>query len=176
MLTIDDANQVRTSMMQQATLNLGGGKEVAARAGPDTRADGGRRMVLIERRRVTIRRRVRGVKMHLSLPIENYLGVAIGREQRRDGAFLPHQPRASRSRVLRAPQRGARPCRHARRAAPFRRLLRHAAAFRRLRAACRGWRAPAPRGAAGALRKTPPPRLGLAPASSFSRRAGDHRP
>ena len=87
MLTIDDANQVRTSMMQQATLNLGGAREVAARAGPDTRADGGRRMVLIERRCVTIRRRVRGVKMHLSLPIKSYLGVAIGREQRRDGAF-----------------------------------------------------------------------------------------
>ena len=87
MLAIQNANRVRTGMMQQATLNLGGGREVAARASPDPRADGGRRMVLIERRCVTIRRRVRGVKMHLSLPIKSYFGVAIGREQRRDGAF-----------------------------------------------------------------------------------------
>jgi hypothetical protein len=74
-------------MMQQATFNLGGGKEVAARAGPDPRADGGRRMVLIERRCVTIRRRVQGMKMLLSLPVQGYLGVAIRREQRRDGAI-----------------------------------------------------------------------------------------
>ncbi|MGA2637419.1 DUF6101 family protein [Methylocella sp.] len=73
--------------MQQATFNLGGGKEVAARAGPDPRADGGRRMVLIERRCVTIRRRVQGMKMLLSLPVQSYLGVAIRREQRRDGAI-----------------------------------------------------------------------------------------
>ena len=73
--------------MQQATLNLGGGRQVAARAAPDARADGGRRMVLIERWRVTIRRRVQGMKMHLSLPVQSYLGVAIGREQRRDGAL-----------------------------------------------------------------------------------------
>ncbi len=73
-------------MMQQATFDLGGGRKVAARAGPDPRADGGRRMVLIERGRVTIRRRVHGMKMHLSLPVQSYLGVAIRREQRRDGA------------------------------------------------------------------------------------------
>jgi hypothetical protein len=86
MLAILNRTPVRTGMMQQATLNLGGGMEVAARACPDPRADGGRRMVLIERRCVTIRRRVRGIKMHLSLPVQSYLGVAIGREQRRDGA------------------------------------------------------------------------------------------
>jgi hypothetical protein len=87
MLAIQNENSVRTGMMQQTTLNLGGGREVAARGGPDPRADGGCRMVLIERRCVTIRRRVRGIKMHLSLPVQSYLGVAIGREQGRDGAL-----------------------------------------------------------------------------------------
>nr|WP_244605637.1 hypothetical protein [Methylocella tundrae] len=58
--------------------------EIIARVGPDPRADGGCRTVLISPRCVTIRRRLRGMKMHLSVPVVNYFGVAIARGQRRD--------------------------------------------------------------------------------------------
>lgn len=71
--------------MQQATLNVGTAKEIAARVADDPRADGGRRMVLLDSRCVTIRRRVQGMKMLLSVPVESYRGVAIGCEKRPEG-------------------------------------------------------------------------------------------
>jgi hypothetical protein len=72
--------------MQQFLFDLGPGKAVATRAGLDPRADGGRRTIFIERRCVTIRRMVRGMKMNLSLPVQSFLGVAIGRYRGQDGA------------------------------------------------------------------------------------------
>ncbi len=72
--------------MRQATLNVGTADEIAARVADDPRADGGRRMVLLAPRYVTIKRRLRGVKMHLSVPVESYRGVVIACEQRPEGA------------------------------------------------------------------------------------------
>lgn len=71
--------------MQQALLIVGTNDEIAACVADDARADGGRRMVLLDPRYVTIKRRLQGMKMHLSVPIENYLGVAIASEKRLDG-------------------------------------------------------------------------------------------
>lgn len=73
--------------MQQAMFNVGTGDEIAARVADDARADGGRRMILLDPRYVTIKRRVGGMKMHLSVPIENYLGVVIACENQREGAL-----------------------------------------------------------------------------------------
>lgn len=73
--------------MQQVTFNAGTGHEIAARVAHDARADGGRRMVLLAPRRVTIKRRLQGMKMLLSVPVENYVGVVIACRERPNGAF-----------------------------------------------------------------------------------------
>lgn len=73
--------------MQQTIFALETANEIATRVGHDPRADGGRRMVLLGQRCVTIKRRLQGMKMHLSVPIKNYLGVVIACEERPDGAL-----------------------------------------------------------------------------------------
>ncbi|WP_051335463.1 DUF6101 family protein [Methylocapsa acidiphila] len=73
--------------MTQAVLNVGTRDELAARVADDPRADGGRRMVLLGPRSITIKRRLQGMKMHLSVPIESYCGVAVACELRPEGAL-----------------------------------------------------------------------------------------
>ena len=43
----------------------------------DATADGAARVIEIDRERVLVRRSVRGVRMRLNLPLENFLGVAL---------------------------------------------------------------------------------------------------
>lgn len=74
--------------MQHATLDLGTQTELAMRVAYDPRADGKRRMILLGERYVTIKRRLRGMKMHLSVPVESYTGVVMTREDRPEGAFF----------------------------------------------------------------------------------------
>jgi Family of unknown function (DUF6101) len=74
--------------MQKALITLSAGSEIAARLADDPRADGGRRMIFLGPRYVTIKRRMQGVKMHLRVPVQNYMGVVLSREERRDGAFF----------------------------------------------------------------------------------------
>ena len=73
--------------MRLALFDLGLGTELATRVAFDPRADDGHRMILLGQRCVTIKRRLRGVKMHLSVPVENYLGVVMAHEGRPDGAI-----------------------------------------------------------------------------------------
>jgi hypothetical protein len=73
--------------MRQAQFELGGGPELATKVAFDPRADDGRRLILLGRRTVTIKRRLRGVKMHLSVPVETYLGVIMAREGQPDGVL-----------------------------------------------------------------------------------------
>jgi len=62
--------------------------EIQTRAAHDARADGGRRMILLASRCITIKRRLRGVKMHLQVPIESYNGVVLTQEERPSGTFF----------------------------------------------------------------------------------------
>ncbi len=64
------------------------GQVFAAQLAEDARADGGRRMILLGPRYVTIKRRLQGVKMHLRVPVQNYLGVVLSCEKRGDRAFF----------------------------------------------------------------------------------------
>lgn len=73
--------------MRQAQFELGGRPELATKVAFDPRADDGRRLILLGRRTVTIKRRLRGVKMHLSVPVETYLGVIMAREGQPDGVL-----------------------------------------------------------------------------------------
>jgi hypothetical protein len=73
--------------MGQAHFELGGGPMLTTKVAFDPRADDGRRLILLGRRTVTIKRRLRGVKMHLSVPIETYLGVVMAREGQPDGVL-----------------------------------------------------------------------------------------
>jgi hypothetical protein len=73
--------------MHQAGFTLETGHEITTRVGHDPRADGGRRMVLLGPRCVMIKRRVQGMKMHLSVPVKNYVGVVIACEEGADGAL-----------------------------------------------------------------------------------------
>ncbi len=73
--------------MRQAHIDLGTGPELATKVAFDPRADDGRRLILLGRRIVTIRRRLRGVKMHLSVPVETYLGIVMAREGQPDGVL-----------------------------------------------------------------------------------------
>jgi hypothetical protein len=45
-------------------------------------------MILLAPRCVTIKRRLRGVKMHLRVPVESYAGVVLAREERPSSAFF----------------------------------------------------------------------------------------
>jgi hypothetical protein len=73
--------------MNQATLNSGTRQEIAARVAPDPRADGGRRTVLLTPRCISIKRRLRGIKMLLSVPVANYVGLVIASQHSRNGIF-----------------------------------------------------------------------------------------
>jgi hypothetical protein len=73
--------------MRQAQFELGGGPGLATKVAFDPRADDGRRLILLGRCTVTIKRRLRGVKMHLSVPVETYLGVIMAREGQPDGVL-----------------------------------------------------------------------------------------
>lgn len=73
--------------MQNAPFDVVIGAELATRIAHDARADGGRRMIMLDPRWVRIKRRVQGMKMHLSVPIKNYLGVAVGCDELSDGAL-----------------------------------------------------------------------------------------
>ena len=74
--------------MRQAQFASSASNEIQTRAAHDARADGGRRMILLAPRCVTIKRRLRGVKMHLRVPVESYAGVVLAREERPSGAFF----------------------------------------------------------------------------------------
>jgi len=73
--------------MQQAHLDLGTGPDRVTKVACDPRADDGRRLILLGRRTITIKRRLRGVKMHLSVPVETYQGVVMAREGQPDGVL-----------------------------------------------------------------------------------------
>lgn len=73
--------------MRQAHFDLGTGAELVTKVAFDPRADDGRRLILLGRRTVTIKRRLRGVKMHLSVPVDTYLGVVMAREGQPDGVL-----------------------------------------------------------------------------------------
>ena len=74
--------------MRQAQFASSASNEIQTRAAHDARADGGRRMILLAPRCVTIKRRLRGVKMHLRVPVESYAGVVLAREEHPSGAFF----------------------------------------------------------------------------------------
>jgi hypothetical protein len=74
--------------MRQALFVSDAPNEYRAWAAHDARADGGYRMILLAPRRITIMRRLRGVKMHLQVPVENYAGVVLAREERTSGRFF----------------------------------------------------------------------------------------
>lgn len=74
--------------MQKAQLPFSLGCDIAARLADDPRSDDGRRMIFLGPRYVTIKRRLQGVKMHLRVPVHNYVGVILSCEERRDGAFF----------------------------------------------------------------------------------------
>jgi hypothetical protein len=86
-LTFMSEVSARADIMRQATFNFWAGKEIAARIGHDARADGGRRIILLDPRRIMIKRRLRGMKMHLCVPVENYFGVLVDLEGRLEGGF-----------------------------------------------------------------------------------------
>ncbi len=71
--------------MQQAHSDLGPRRDHVTKVAYDPRADDGRRLILLGRRTITIKRRLRGVKMHVSVPVETYLGVVMAREGQPDG-------------------------------------------------------------------------------------------
>jgi len=67
--------------MRQALFASDAPNEFRAWAAHDARADGGYRMILLAPRRITIMRRLRGMKMHLQVPVETYEGVVLAREE-----------------------------------------------------------------------------------------------
>lgn len=74
--------------MRNAQFATGPRNEILARTALDARADGGRRMILLAPRCVTIRRHLRGMKMQLRVPVESYTGVVLSRENRPAGALF----------------------------------------------------------------------------------------
>jgi hypothetical protein len=74
--------------MRQALFASDAPNEYRAWAAHDARADGGYRMILLAPRRITIMRCLRGVKMHLQVPVENYEGVVLAHEERPSGRFF----------------------------------------------------------------------------------------
>jgi hypothetical protein len=74
--------------MRQALFASDAPNEYRAWAAHDARADGGYRMILLAPRRITIMRRLRGVNMHLQVPVENYEGVVLAHEERPSGRFF----------------------------------------------------------------------------------------
>ena len=74
--------------MRQALFASDAPNEFRAWAAHDARADGGYRMILLAPRRITIMRCLRGVKMHLQVPVENYEGVVLAHEERPSGRFF----------------------------------------------------------------------------------------
>ena len=74
--------------MRHAQFASGASNEIQTRAAHDARADGGRRMILLAPRYITIKRRLRGMKMHLRVPVESYAGVVLAREVSPSSAFF----------------------------------------------------------------------------------------
>jgi Family of unknown function (DUF6101) len=74
--------------MRNALFAAGAPNAMLARAADDARADGGRRMILLAPRCVTIRRRLRGVKMQLLVPVDSYKGIVLSREDHSSGALF----------------------------------------------------------------------------------------
>jgi len=74
--------------MRQALFASDAPNEYRAWAAHDARADGGYRMILLAPRRIIIMRRLRGVKMHLQVPVQSYEGVVLAREERPSGGFF----------------------------------------------------------------------------------------
>jgi Family of unknown function (DUF6101) len=74
--------------MQNALFAAGAPNAMLARAADDARADGGRRMILLAPRCVTIRRRLRGVKMQLLVPVDSYKGIVLSHEDHPSGALF----------------------------------------------------------------------------------------
>jgi hypothetical protein len=74
--------------MRPTLFTSGAPDEIQTQAAHDARADGGRRMILLASRCITIKRRLRGVKMHLRVPVESYAGVVLTREEHPSGAFF----------------------------------------------------------------------------------------
>ncbi len=71
-----------------------------ATSAPDSRADGGIRMVRLNRRGVSIERQVNGIKMHLAVPIRAYEGVVLTCDDHADRrlykvALVHHDPELS---------------------------------------------------------------------------------
>ncbi|HZM07161.1 MAG TPA: DUF6101 family protein [Methylocella sp.] len=77
---------MRNSLFAADTLAAGAPNAMLARAADDARADGGRRMILLAPRCVTIRRRLRGVKMLLHVPTDSYKRIVLSREDHPSGA------------------------------------------------------------------------------------------
>jgi hypothetical protein len=71
--------------MRQPQFASGASNEIQTRAAHDARADGGHRMILLAPRCITIKRRLRGMKMHLLVPVESYAGVVLARENHPSG-------------------------------------------------------------------------------------------
>jgi Family of unknown function (DUF6101) len=74
--------------MRPTLFASGAPDEIQTQAAHDARADGGRRMILLASRCITIKRRLRGMKMHLRVPVESYAGVVLTREEHPSGAFF----------------------------------------------------------------------------------------
>lgn len=66
----------------------GAPNEIQTQAALDARADGGRRMILLASHCITIKRRLRGMKMHLRVPVESYKGVILAREDHPSGIIF----------------------------------------------------------------------------------------
>ncbi len=77
---------MRNALFAADTPAAGAPNAMLARAADDARADGGRRMILLAPRCVTIRRRLRGVKMQLHVPMDSYKGIVLSREDHPSGA------------------------------------------------------------------------------------------
>jgi hypothetical protein len=73
--------------MQQATSEDRNPRLLSARIDHDARADGGRWTVILDPDLVIISRRVNGMRMHLSVPIDHYDGVAIAGSKQQMGAI-----------------------------------------------------------------------------------------
>ena len=81
--------------MRQALFASDAPNEYRAWAAHDARADGGYRMTLLAPRRITIMRRLRGVKMHLQVPVENYEGVVLAQGPRQVFVIIEQEPFAT---------------------------------------------------------------------------------
>jgi hypothetical protein len=80
-------NQGSSGKMHQVTSADRNPRHLSARIACSARADGGRWTVLLDPDFVIISRRVNGMRMHLSVPIDHYEGVAIAGYERQEGSL-----------------------------------------------------------------------------------------